>query len=120
VSKESKASLPKKPNESDSKPGRKVGTIYFPRNPLKEVLAVPEAIWKQNAGNPFDMLDVAKAVDKSPHSSAFEQLLASSYRCGLTEGSPGTKVISLTPLGSVNSSGLKRFAVRSVNQRGFL
>jgi len=100
MSKEPKATSPQKPDESISKRGRKPGTIYFPRDPLMKALSIPEAIWKQNAGNPFDILDVAKAVNKSPTSSAFERLLASSYRYGLTEGSPSTKVISLTPLGS--------------------
>lgn len=90
----------KKEDEQVSKRGRKPGTIYFPRDSLTKALSIPEAIWKQNAGNPFDILDVAKAVDKSPTSSGFEQLLASSYRYGLTEGSMSTKVISLTPLGS--------------------
>jgi len=63
-------------------------------------LSIPEAIWKHNAGNPFDILDVAKAVNQSPTSSAFVRQLASSYRYGLTEGSPATKIISLTTLGS--------------------
>jgi hypothetical protein len=84
----------------EAKRGRKAGTVYFPRNSLQEVLSVPKAIWEQNAGNPFDILDVAKAVEQSPTSGRFIQRLASSYRYGLTEGSPTTKVISLTPLGS--------------------
>lgn len=100
MSKEPKTTSSEKPDESISKRGRKAGTIYFPRDPLMKTLPIPEAIWKQNAGNPFDILDVAKAVDRSPTSSAFEQLLASSYRYGLTEGSPSTKLVSLTPLGS--------------------
>src|SRR5438132_4601123 len=84
----------------EAKGGRKGGTVYFPRNSLQDVLSIPKAIWEQNAGNPFDILDVAKAVDQSPTSGRFIQRLASSYRYGLTEGSPTTKVISLTPLGS--------------------
>lgn len=83
-----------------SKRGRKAGAIYFPRDPLHKVLLIAEAIWKNNAGNPFDILDVAKAVGQSPTSSTFVRQLASSYRYGLTEGSPSTKVISLTTLGS--------------------
>jgi len=83
-----------------SKRGRKAGAIYFPRDPLLKVLPIAEAIWKNNAGNPFDILDVAKAIGQSPTSSTFVRQLASSYRYGLTEGSPSTKVISLTPLGS--------------------
>src|SRR5438128_2326265 len=86
--------------QSEAKRGRKAGTIYFPRNSLKDVLPIPKSIWEQNAGNPFDILDVAQAVDQSPTSGRFIQRLASSYRYGLTEGSPTTRVISLTPLGS--------------------
>ncbi len=85
---------------SEQKRGRKAGTIYFPRNALRDVLPISKSIWEQNAGNPFDILDVAKAVDQSPTSGRFIQRLASSYRYGLTEGSPTTKLITLTPLGS--------------------
>ena len=84
----------------DARRGRKAGTIYFPRNSLRDVLPIPRSIWEQNAGNPFDILDVAKAVDQSPTSGRFIVRLASSYRYGLTEGSPTTKLIVLTPLGS--------------------
>jgi predicted nucleotide-binding protein len=84
----------------EAKRGRKAGAIYFPRYPLKDVLNIAEAIWAQNAGNPFDILDVAKSVGQSPTSSAFVVRLAASFRYGLTEGSPTTKVISLTALGS--------------------
>jgi len=82
------------------KRGRKAGAIYFPRDSLLRVLPIAEAIWKNNAGSPLDILDVAKAVDQSPTSSTFVRQLASSFRYGLTEGSPTTKVINLTPLGS--------------------
>ncbi len=87
-------------SSGESKRGRKAGAIYFPRHSLKEVLPIAEAIWTQNAGNPFDILDVAKAIGQSPTSGRYVQRLASSYRYGLTEGSPTTKVITLTPLGS--------------------
>jgi predicted nucleotide-binding protein len=92
--------LSKEGRKETLKRGRKAGAILFPRDPLAKVICIPEAIWKHNAGNPFDILDVAKAVNQSPTSSAFVRLLASSYRYGLTEGSPATKVISLTSLGS--------------------
>jgi predicted nucleotide-binding protein len=84
----------------EGKRGRKAGAIYFPRYPLKDVLSIAEAIWTQNAGNPFDILDVAKSVGQSPTASTFIARLAASFRYGLTEGSPTTKVISLTALGS--------------------
>lgn len=86
-------------SEEKSKRGRKAGAILFPRDPLKRILPISDAIWKQNAGNPFNILDLAPAVSQSPTSSTFIRQLASSYRYGLTEGSPTTKVISLTSLG---------------------
>ncbi len=90
----------KQAEDQKSRRGKKPGAIYFPRDPLAKILPIPRAIWEQNAGNPFDILDVAKAVGQSPTSSAFIRQLASSYRYGLTEGSSTTRVISLTPLGS--------------------
>jgi len=81
------------------KRGKRAGVELFPRNPLKDALAVPKAIWKENGGKPFNILDLAHAINWSPNSSSFIKLLATSYRYGLTEGSPQTKVISLTPLG---------------------
>jgi predicted nucleotide-binding protein len=45
------------------------------------------------------MLDMAAAIKMSPSSSSYKRLLASSFRYGLTEGSPQTKIISLTTLG---------------------
>jgi predicted nucleotide-binding protein len=87
------------PSQS-SKRGRKAGDVIFPRDPLKAVLPIAEAVWTQNSGNPMDMLDVAKAVNQSPTSSTFLRQLASSFRYGLTEGSQTTKVVSLTALGS--------------------
>jgi len=80
--------------------GRKAGAIYFPRNSLKKAIEIPTAIWNNHAGKPFDILDLAKCLDVAPKSSAFEILIASSLRYGLTTGSPATNVVSLTPLGS--------------------
>ncbi|OLE90606.1 MAG: hypothetical protein AUF79_09735 [Crenarchaeota archaeon 13_1_20CM_2_51_8] len=84
----------------ETKRGRKAGAIYFPRYTLKDVLSIAEVIWTQNVGNPFDILDVAKSVGQSPTSSGFITRLAASFRYGLTEGSPTTKKITLTALGS--------------------
>lgn len=89
-----------KDQKKELKRGRKAGSILFPRDPLLKVLPIAQAIWNNNAGNPFDILDVAKSVNQSPTSSTFVRQLASSYRYGLTDGSPSTKMISLTTLGS--------------------
>jgi len=82
-----------------AKRGKRAGVEVFPRLSLKKSLVIPEAVWKQNGGNPFNILDLAPATNWSPNSSGFITLLASSYRYGLTEGSLQTKVISLKPLG---------------------
>jgi len=81
------------------KRGRIAGQIPFPRHSLKSILKIPEAIWTQNAGESMPILDLAAAINRSPSSSTFVQEVASSYRYGLTIGSPFTKVITLTPLG---------------------
>jgi hypothetical protein len=82
---------------------KKSGPIYFPRNSLKEALKVPKAIWDYNAGNPFAIGDLAGKVGYSPTSGSFRELLRSSQRYGLTDGSwqsDVTKTIALAPVGS--------------------
>jgi hypothetical protein len=85
------------------KRGRKAGAIYFPRNSLQEAIKIPKAIWDSNAGNPFAIGDLAEKVGYSPMSGSFRELIRSSTRYGLTEGSwqhDITKTISLSTLGS--------------------
>jgi predicted nucleotide-binding protein len=72
----------------------------FLRHPLKEALRVAEAIWKDNQGQPYDTIDLAKSLNTTPKSSAFIMLLTSSLRYGLTTGSYKSPKISLTALGS--------------------
>lgn len=74
--------------------------IVFPRDPLSKVLKIAESIEKNNAGKPYDRLDLAKSIDSSPTSSTFRQLITSSSRYGITEGSYAAEKISLTVLGS--------------------
>jgi predicted nucleotide-binding protein len=86
-----------------AKRGRKAGAIPFPRNSLIEALRVPQIIWDTNAGEPLALLDLAKALERSPTSMGFAELLRSSQRYGLTNESYTqdlTKTISLTPLGN--------------------
>lgn len=86
----------------EEKRGRRpAATVTFPRMTLKKVLEVAKAIETQNAGDPFDPILLAtKALNVSPRSSAFEVLLASSQRYGLTIGNSRAKGIELTKLGS--------------------
>lgn len=86
-----------------SEEGKKTGSTYFPRNSLNDALRVSKAIWDYNAGNPFAIADIADKVGYSPTSGSFRDLLRSSQRYGLTDGSwqnDLTKKIALTPLGS--------------------
>jgi hypothetical protein len=69
----------------------------FPRDPLKKCVEIAEAIEKDNAGKPYDRLDLAQALNRSPDSRGFRQLITSSSRYGLTEGGYKAPKISLTP-----------------------
>lgn len=82
--------------------GKRLGQLYFPRNSLEDSLRVPKIIWEENGGNPVTILDIPKKVNYSPNSSTFAELLRSSSRYGLTEGSwqqDFSKTISITPQG---------------------
>jgi len=67
---------------------------------LKRSLTIAESIEKNNAGKPYDRLDLAKSLNWSPNSSGFRSLITSSGRYGATEGSHSAERIGLTPLGS--------------------
>src|SRR5712691_6814650 len=83
--------------EEDRKAGERVpGEFPFPRNTLKEALAVPRAIEHDNAGQPYDPVLLAKqSLNTVPRSSYFEVLLTSSERYGLSIGNSRSKAISL-------------------------
>jgi hypothetical protein len=84
------------------KKGKIPAQLYFPRNSLEDSLRVPKIIWEENGGNPVSILDIAKKLNYSPNSSTFAELLRSSSRYGLTEGSwqqDFSKTISIIPQG---------------------
>src|SRR3989441_2263453 len=87
--------------EKEKKAREKVPEEFpFPRNSLKEALAVPRAIEHDNAGKPYDTMLLAKqSLNTTPRSSSFEVLLTSSERYGLSVGSSRAKTISLTATG---------------------
>jgi predicted nucleotide-binding protein len=72
------------------------GRVPFPRTPLKEALKVSEAIWKNNAGQPFDPILLAQTLGTTNRSSWFSTLLLSSERYGLTVGGVFARAISMT------------------------
>ncbi|MFA5364861.1 MAG: hypothetical protein WC325_06740 [Candidatus Bathyarchaeia archaeon] len=81
----------------DTKPLRKLG--LYPRRSLLDSLKIAQAIKEHSAGNPYDRLDLAKALNTTPSSSSFRTLISASGQFGLTEGSYAAKNISLAPLG---------------------
>ena len=87
--------------EEEKTAGEKVPEQFpFPRNSLKEALAVPRAIEHDNASKRYDTALLAKkSFNTTPRSSSFEVLLTSSERYGLTVGSSRAKAISLTATG---------------------
>ena len=72
----------------------------FPRNSLKTTLQLAESIEQNNAGDPYDRLDLAKSIGLTPESSRLRTLIISSGRYGLTKGGYIAERIELTPLGS--------------------
>jgi len=72
----------------------------FPLHSLKKSLQVIEAIEKNYAGDPTDPVDIADVIGTTLNSSNFRNLLTSSHRYGLTNGSYKSEKIEMTPLGS--------------------
>jgi len=84
---------------SEQKKKRTRESSAYPKRTLIDALQIANAIKEHNAGNPYDRLDLAKAVNRSPTSSDFRMLITASGQFGLTEGSYAASSISLTPLG---------------------
>jgi hypothetical protein len=86
-------------DETEKKEKRTRETSAYPKRSLMNALQIANAIKEHNAGNPYDRLDLAKAVNRSPSSSEFRMLITSSGQYGLTEGSYSASSIALTPVG---------------------
>lgn len=84
---------------SEGKKKRTRESSAYPKHSLMDALQIANAIKEHNAGNPYDRLDLAKAVNRSPSASQFRMLITASGQFGLTEGSYVASSISLTPLG---------------------
>jgi len=74
-------------------------TRNFPAHTLEEALVIIRAIGEQNAGKPMDRLLLAGAIGRKPSSSEYRQLLSSSLKYGLTEGTGKAEYIKPTSLG---------------------
>jgi predicted nucleotide-binding protein len=82
--------------KNDQKQGRR----NFPRHTLKEALVLPQKTYDELAGKPIKRLLLADALGISPSSTNFRDLLSSSYKYGLTEGTEKASEITLTELGT--------------------
>jgi hypothetical protein len=85
-------------SKSEKEEKRKYATRDYPKNSLMDALRLAQSIKTNNAGKPYDLLDLAKSLDASPASSGFRSLITSSARYGLTSGSYSAKQIAITPL----------------------
>ncbi len=68
---------------------------------LKDVLQISETIENNNAGNPYDRLDLAKSMNLTPNGNKFRMLLIASRRYGVTSGGYTASKIELTDLGKI-------------------
>jgi len=71
----------------------------FPKHNLEAALVVAQKIQDEMGGRPMNRLLLAQAIDVSPSSTNFRDILSSSYKYGLTEGTEKAEQISLTPTG---------------------
>ena len=71
----------------------------FPLHSLQDALKVAQKIRDERAGKPMNRLLLADSLGYKPSSSSFRDLLSSSLKYGLTEGSHNVPTISLTSIG---------------------
>jgi predicted nucleotide-binding protein len=71
----------------------------YPRDTLENTLDIAKAIYGKNAGRPIDRIMLAKAIGRTPASSAFRSLITSSLKYQLTEGNYNDPTIELTAIG---------------------
>lgn len=91
-----------------------------PAHTLAEALVVARKIRDEKAGRPISRLLLADALGIKATSSNFRDLLSSSLKYGLTEGSHNVNTISLTTLGEAatgTDAGRKTAALREAAQQ---
>ncbi len=71
----------------------------FPRDTLNESLQVARAIRRDGSGDPMNPILLANSLKTTRRSKKYDELLRSSERYGLTNGTIYSKSISLTDLG---------------------
>jgi hypothetical protein len=72
----------------------------FPKHTLQSALVLAQKIQDEMAAKPMNRLLLADALGLSPSSSNFRELLSSSYKYGLTDGTEKAENISLTGTGT--------------------
>ena len=95
------------------KPKIEKGYRKYPIHTLQQALVAAQKIQDEMAGKPFKKLLLADALGISPSSSSFRDLLSSSYKYGLTDGTEKATEISLTEVGAdatQTKDGAKRVA----------
>jgi hypothetical protein len=96
--KSSPSATRRKRSNKKAKKGR--GTSRkFPQVTLEQALAIPNAIKKYNAGNPWPPAEVAKVLEVGPKSPKFWYLSSGAREYGITDGTRDTDTIGITPLG---------------------
>jgi CAP12/Pycsar effector protein, TIR domain len=84
---------------AESKGRKPRATTLYPKVTLVDALRLAESIRDNNAGRPYNRIDLAASVDLSPESSTLRTLITASNKFGLTEGSYAAEKIGLTDLG---------------------
>src|ERR1700735_3508708 len=71
----------------------------FPKHSLEASLVVAQKIQDEMGGKPMNRLLLADALGMSPSSSNFRDILSSSFKYGLTDGTEKADQLSLTEIG---------------------
>ena len=90
---------PTKTETAEAKARKPRATTLYPKVSLVDALRLAESIRDNNAGQPYNRIDLAASVELSPESSTLRTLITASNKFGLTEGSYAAERISLTDLG---------------------
>ncbi len=85
--------------KAKQKVSRKRISKPYPTLPLKDVILLSEAIFKEGSGLPVRRLTVFDTMGRSPESGAGRELVTTSGKYGLVTGSYSAEFLELTELG---------------------
>lgn len=105
-------------------PPQEKKTRNFPKHSLEQSLVLAQKIYDEMGGQPMNRLLLADALSVSPSSSQYRDLLSSSYKYGLTDGTEKSDTISLTALGqsatqAANADRLRALRTAVLRPSGF-